>query len=78
MSYIKDHPLIKLSELRVLTSKDLVQKGRNMIPEVFYVHSFHGENLEEHRPAPNYDMNHWDEWIKAGRVYIPKENDLLI
>lgn len=77
--YIQDHPISKLNELRVLLPKDLIRKGQRIMPETFYVHSFNREVLEEHHPSTSgYDMSHWDEWMKAGRIYIVKEQDLLI
>ena len=68
-----DYDKSKLSELQVLTRKDLTKGGKSLIPAKFYVHTYHNDNLEEHHSEPGDDfIGKWNLWLDDNRVYVDK------
>lgn len=82
--WIKDWDKDKLKDLTVLTRKDLTKGGKNIIPAVFYVHTYYSDSVEQHEAEPGYDfIGKWGAWLDDSRVYVakPKSNineDLLV
>jgi len=83
--WVSNHGMDKFKDIQGVSMKDLVVKGRKIIPSHFFVYPFYTECLEEHRAEPGYDFyGKWQQWIDSGRIFVlkeqpkAKEDDLLI
>jgi hypothetical protein len=75
MSWVADHDLSILSELRIVTRDDFYDsKGKKIYPEVFFIHSFAREDvIEEHKPnGKGYDWTRWRVFSQNKRMYVKK------
>lgn len=73
MSWIADHPLSILPELRIVTRNDFFDaKGHKTYPETFYIKCYHRGIIEEHRAMKGYNWSIWKQYTKDKQMFVKK------
>lgn len=65
-------------DLRPATEYDFLYPDNKLIVGItFFVHTYHSDELEEHKTFKGMKLEKWKEWIEDRRVYLKKDLSLI-
>jgi len=78
MTFIKTHPKEILQDLLPATKRNMLnEKGDFDFPDIFFIHTFHTDIIEEHKRHKGFDPLRLKQFYDEGRIYVKKKEKAI-